>query len=194
MMLAVSRGQGFACLPAAGLAVGPLGPEGFWTMTTCRTQFTMLLAAWLAGAAAIIPATAPAAADLVRDERAAPATEARAVFELVRLAFEQGDQQVLADLVHEDGLRVRTGSTGSRETNYSPSQSFYYFKNLFKTHVTHEFLYQRMEEAAVGERVHALARWTFRRPGVDEDVGLRLVIVLSRQGEAWRLAEITTIG
>jgi hypothetical protein len=136
----------------------------------------------------------PATADLVRDETAAPATGARAVFELVRLGFENADQRALADLVHEDGLRVRSGDAGNRDTEYSPSQAYYYFKNLFQSHRTVTFVYLRTEEAAVGERVHALARWTHRRPGRQADEEMRLVIVLSREGEAWRLAEITAIG
>jgi ketosteroid isomerase-like protein len=158
-------------------------------MTMRRTQLVVILALCAAGMTA-----GPAAADLVRDEDAAPATDARAVFELVRLAFENGDQQVLADLVHEDGLRVRSGGADNRDTGYSPSQAYYYFKNLFQSHRTVTFAYLRLEEATVGERVHALARWVHRRPSRDEDVELRLVIVLSRQGDAWRLAEITTIG
>lgn len=168
-------------------------PEGS-LMTTRRAILIVALVVAMSGPDGTAWNVRPAMGDLVRDGRAAPATDARAVFELVRQAFEQGDQQVLADLVHEDGLRVRSGGTNGRDTDYSPSQAFYYFKNLFQTHRTVAFVYQRMEETAVGERVHALARWTHRRPSHDEDLELRLVIVLSRQGEAWRLAEITTIG
>ena len=154
----------------------------------------VILALGLAVLGSGLASVRPAAADLVRNEGAAPATEARAVFELVRMGFENGDQQVLADLVHEDGLRVRSGGADSRDTEYSPSQAYYYFKNLFQSHRTVSFVYLRLEEAAVGERVHALARWVHRRPSRGEDQELRLVVVLSRQGSAWRLVEITTIG
>jgi len=142
--------------------------------------------------AAVLAATT-AAAGLVRDDAALPAPDARAVFELVKQAFEAEDQQVLADLVHEDGLRVHSG-TGGRDTEYSPSQAFYYFKNLFQSHRTVSFTYLRMEEAAAGERVHAMAQWTHRAPDSGESRDTRLVFVLSRQGKTWRLTELTTIG
>jgi len=135
---------------------------------------------------------APARAELVRD--GAPPTDARAVYELVRVAFETGDEQVLADLVHVDGLQVRSGGTGSRDAEYSPSQAYYYFRNLFQSHRTVAFVYLRREESAAGERIHALARWTHRQSGREGEKELRLVIVLRRQDAAWRLAEITTIG
>lgn len=135
----------------------------------------------------------PAAADLVRQDPAAPAADARAVFELLKRGFEDGDQQVLADLVHADGLRVLRGGGDTRRTEYSPSQSFYYFKNLFQAQRTVSFTFLRLEEAA-GERVHAMASWVHRRAGEPVDREVQLVLVLSRQGAAWRLAEITTIG
>ena len=138
-------------------------------------------------------AAAPLTADLVRDSEAAPAPDARAAFELIKLAFEEADQQVLADLVHADGLLIRSGS-GGRDTDYSPSQAFYYFKNLFQSHRTVSFTYLRMEETAVGERIHALAQWSRQGPQGDTEQDSRLVFVLIRQDQQWRLAEITTIG
>ncbi len=112
----------------------------------------------------------------------------------MKQAFEAGDQQVLADLVHADGLRVRSGVAGGRDTDYSPNQAFYYFKNLFQSHRTVTFTYLRMEEAAAGERVHAMAQWTHQAPDSGAQRETRLVFVLSRQGETWRLTELTTIG
>ena len=138
--------------------------------------------------------SAPLAADLVHDAETNPAPDARTVFELIKLAFEQADQQVLADLVHADGLLIRSGATGGRDTDYSPSQSFYYFKNLFEGKPTASFTFLRMEQTAVGERIHALAEWTRQASDGDPEPGVRLVFVLSRQGQQWRLAEITTIG
>ncbi len=150
-----------------------------------------ILLALLVAAAAFAAASAPAG--LVREESTAPA-DARAVFERVRQAFEAGDQQALADLVHEDGLRVRAGGPGARDTDYSPSQAFYYFKNLFQTRRSVSFTYIRMEESSEGQRVHAMAAWSHRTRGGDADQEWRLVIVLTRQGDTWRLSEITTIG
>lgn len=148
----------------------------------------------IAVALGMILGAGPAAAGIVKDPATSPPADARAVFELVKQAFESGDQQVLADLVHADGLRVKAGGPGARDTDYSPSQAFYYFKNLFQARRTVTFEFARMTEAPSGDRVHALAQWTHRRSGRDEDDRWRLVIVLSRQGDAWRLAEITTIG
>ncbi len=137
---------------------------------------------------------APLAADLVRDVEDIPAPEARAVFAQIKLAFEEADQQVLADLVHADGLLIRSGGAGGRDTDYSPSQAFYYFKNLFQSRRTVAFTYLRTEETAVGDRIHALAQWTRQGPDGQEETDARLVFVLSRQDQQWRLAEITTIG
>lgn len=144
-------------------------------------------------ACALVLAAPPAEGDLVRGQEAVPTPDARAVYELVRRAFEDGDQQIMADLVHADGLRVRRGGGDLRETTYSPSQAFYYFKNLFQVERTVTFTFLRMEEAD-GGRVHAMATWIQRRPGESADREVQLVFVLSRQGPTWRLAEITTIG
>ena len=153
---------------------------------------TLLIPALVA--ATLLVAAAGAAADVVRDARGVPAADARGVFELVKRGFERGDQQALADLVHEDGVRIRRGGGAARDTEYSPSQSFYYFKNLFQTEPTVSFVFQRMEETAVGARVHAMAVWTHRTGGGGAERRTRLVFVLGRQGETWRLTEITTIG
>lgn len=151
---------------------------------------------WLAALtlALALFAGAPLFADLVRDADSTPAPDARAAFELIKRAFEESDQQVLADLVNADGLLIRSGGTGGRDTDYSPSQAFYYFKNLFQSQQTVTFTYLRMEETTVGERIHALAQWTRRAPHGDGEQDVRLVFVLIRQDQQWRLAEITTIG
>lgn len=162
-----------------------------------QTQFRCLPATGFVSALVLVLALLaadPLAADLVRDAEQSPAPDTRAVFELIKLAFEQADQQMLADLVHADGLLIRSGASGGRDTDYSPSQSFYYFKNLFDGKPTASFIFLRMEETAVGERIHALAEWTRQTSDGDPEQGVRLVFVLSRQGQQWRLAEITTIG
>ncbi len=144
-------------------------------------------------AAALLPATAGAA--IVRDGQ--PAGDGSAeVFARIRTAIESGNQQALADLVHEDGLRVRTGGAAARDVEYSPSQAFYYFKNLFQARRTVSFVFTRTEQASPGDRVHAMALWSYDHPGRpgDEPDEVRLMLVLGRQGDAWRLIEITTIG
>ncbi|MBE0565838.1 MAG: hypothetical protein IH621_07785 [Krumholzibacteria bacterium] len=162
-------------------------------MNRARPRRTTARRMLLLVACALVLAALPAEGDLVRDQDAVPIPDARAIYELVRRAFEDGDQQIMADLVHADGLRVRRGGGDLRETTYSPSQAFYYFKNLFQVERTVTFTFLRMEEAD-GGRVHAMATWVHRRPGDAADREVQLVFVLSRQGPTWRLAEITTIG
>jgi len=134
----------------------------------------------------------PAAAEINRDGLPLPAEGARSTFELIRESWETGDQQALANLVHHDGLRVQTGGA-HRSTEYSPSQSFYYFKNLFQSLTTVDFQFERMEETSVGERVHAMAIWRSLRGESDRVTEQKFVFVLSRQDALWRLTEITTI-
>jgi len=115
------------------------------------------------------------------------------VFAMIAEAWEAADQQALADLVHESGLKVSTGGEPDRTTRYSPSQAFYYFKNLFQTHRTLMFGFETMQDASAGDRVHAMAVWQRRRPDSEKIQDVKLVCVLAKQGEVWRLAEITTL-
>lgn len=135
----------------------------------------------------------PAAADLVRDDEPAPAADPVATFEAIREAWVREDQEVLAELVHDDGLQINNPATSNRYVSYSPSQSFYYFKNLFQTHDTDAFILSRVQETADAPRVHALAMWHRHRAGSTREETLRLMIVLTREGDGWGLAEINTI-
>ena len=94
-----------------------------------------------------------------------------------------GDQQTLADLVHEDGLTVTTGGTADRTTHYSPSQAFYFFKNMFQTHRTLVFAFEKAQDASAGDRVHGMAVWKRRRPDSERIQELKLVCVLVRQDD-----------
>lgn len=151
------------------------------------------MSAFVLLAAALLPAAAGAV--IVRD--GAPAQDGSAeVFARIRSAMEAGDEQALAGLVHQDGLRVRTGGATARDVEYSPSQAFYYFKNLFQARRTVSFVFTRTEQPSSGDRIHAMALWSYDHPsrrGV-EPGEVRLLLVLGRQGDAWRLIEITTIG
>lgn len=119
--------------------------------------------------------------------------DARAVFERLRLAWETEDQQGLADLVHPDGLRIHGTTSTNRFANYSPSQSYYYFKNLFQIHDTDAFIFHRVQETEDTPRVHAMAQWHRHRTGSSVEDVLRLMIVLTRDGDRWALAEINII-
>jgi hypothetical protein len=145
-------------------------------------------------AVAVLMGTAgPVDARIVKDDGDGDSTDPRFVFGQIARAWEDMDEQALADLVHEDGLRVSTGGTGERKTHYSPSQAYYYFKNIFQTHRTLLFEFGKMQDASAGDRVHGMADWKRRRPDSDQVQELKLVCVLARQGDHWRLVEINKI-
>ncbi|RKZ19316.1 hypothetical protein DRQ50_02315 [bacterium] len=122
-----------------------------------------------------------------------PQDDPRAVFELLRGAWETEDPRGLADLVHDDGLRIHGTTTDARVAVYSPSQAFYYFKNLFQIHDTDAFIFRRMQQAEDTPRVHAMARWHRHRTGSTADDVVGLMIVLTRDGDGWALTEINII-
>jgi hypothetical protein len=117
----------------------------------------------------------------------------RTVFGQIAAAWEEGDQQFLADLVHDAGLIVTSGGNPDRSTHYSPSQAFYYFKNLFQSHRTLVLTFDKMQDATAGDRVHGMALWKRRRPDSDRVQEVKLVFVLARQDDQWGLVEITKI-
>ena len=141
----------------------------------------------------IILLVGPAAADLVRDGEPDSADDPVAVFQAIREAWVQEDQERLAELVHHDGLQVNNPESANRYVSYSPSQSFYYFRNLFLTHDTDAFILSRVQETGDAPRIHALAMWHRHRTGSDREETLRLMIVLTREDDGWGLAEINTI-
>jgi len=113
--------------------------------------------------------------------------------EFARLAeaWRSGDRKALAAMVHSDGLLVTPPGAGDRSATYSPSQAFYYFRNLFQNSRTITFTMTRIQDSPRGDRIHGLARWDFE-DGTQKRA-LRLVIVLTRDQGRWRLSEITTI-
>jgi ketosteroid isomerase-like protein len=137
--------------------------------------------------------TAAAEARIVKGDTEAAPLDPLPVFEALASAWQQGDQQAVAALVHESGLNVTTGGNAARSTHYSPSQAFYYFKNMFQTHRTLVFTFAKTQAASAGDRVHGMAEWKRRRPDSERIQELKLVCVLARQGDQWRLVEINKI-
>lgn len=115
------------------------------------------------------------------------------VFAAIASAWSQEDQQGLADRVHPDGLRVDLAGNRDRSIHYSPSQAFYFFKNLFQGQRTLSFRFQRTQDDARGERAHGLAAWRSRRPSSENVKETKLVFVLELHEGRWMLSEITTI-
>ena len=135
----------------------------------------------------------PAGARIVKTDEAAADRDPRGVFGRIAEAWEAGDQQALADLVHETGLRVTSGGNPERSTHYSPSQAFYYFKNLFQSYRTLLLTFDKMQDATAGDRVHGMAVWQRRRPDSERVQEVKLVFVLARQEDRWQLVEINKI-
>ncbi len=115
------------------------------------------------------------------------------VFAEIGLAWQFGDEQALANLVHRDGLRVRRGRGDGRTTHYSPSQAYYYFKNLFQSNPTVSFTFERRQQNTAGERTRAMTLWTHRENDSSQEQEEKLVLVLSSDKGLWRLSEIQTI-
>ena len=123
----------------------------------------------------------------------APAAGPGAVFDALEAAWNGQDAGALATLVQVDGLRVTLGGATERVTEYGPSQSLYYFQNLFRNRETLDFRFTRRQDVKDGERAHGMASWRFRVSNSVEEQELRLVFLLTRQDDVWRLSEINRI-
>jgi len=128
-----------------------------------------------------------------RGQEREPAEDTDRAFARISSAWEAGDERALANLVHPDGLRVTGEEAPARSLTYSPSQAFYYFKNLFQGMSTLSFEFQRRQDPSAGERVHGLAAWRYRRGGREDADEQKLVFVLIRSQDRWLLSEITVI-
>jgi len=122
---------------------------------------------------------------------AAAETAPGPVFARVAAAFEESAASPLASLVHPDGLRV-TGH-GDRPSHYSPSQAVYFFRNLFEGQRTLLFSFMKSQDDASGDHARGMATWKRRRLDSDRIIAVQLVIVLARDGDHWRLAELNII-
>ena len=157
----------------------------------CKKRLAPFL---MAAVLLVILVAAPGArAKLVKEKARSTPAGPETVFTAIAEAWENADEEALANLVHEDGLRVTNGEY-DRFTNYSPSQAFYYFKNQFQLHPTVSFTFKRLQDSPRGQdRIHGMVIWEYRRAQVKQVQEMRLVLVLTRQDNVWRLSEINTI-
>jgi hypothetical protein len=118
---------------------------------------------------------------------------ADSVFAQMTTAWQGGDEKAIASLVHRDGLRVTHGGDYQRFTTYSPDQAFYYFQDLFQGHETTEFLFRRLPDPPDGKRSLGMVEWKFILPERKNPEVLKLVIVLHKQDDQWRMAEFNSI-
>lgn len=145
---------------------------------------SLFLAAALAGAAS---------ARIVVDQEPIEDAEATRTYGVMAELWVAGDAEGMAALVHEDGLTVTSGPNAGRRTQYSPSQAVYHFKNIFQSNQTVSFTFDKVQGGVDSPRAHGMATWTRRRAGQDRDQTVRLMCVLARVGDGWRLTEIHTI-
>jgi hypothetical protein len=132
--------------------------------------------------------TPDAGARLVLDEQ----TEASATVRAIATYWRSEDHSALADLVAAAGARIAIGPNPERENLYTPSQSFYFFKNLFQALETEEFAVET-SQAGGDDQAHALVRWRARRTGSENTEESRLVISLVRGPKGWAVTEIRTL-
>jgi len=124
----------------------------------------------------------------------APVTiTADSVFVQMQSAWESGNEKIMAALVHRDGLRVTHGGDYERFTTYSPDQAFYYFQDLFQTHQTQNFQFRRLPDPPDGQRGLGMVEWEYLLPGRKNPEVMKLVIVLFKQDDQWRLGEFNSI-
>jgi hypothetical protein len=132
-------------------------------------------------------------ADLVKEPPVDEDGGASAAFGQLAAGWRAGQEAEVAALVHPDGLTITSGQSTERTTHYSPSQAFYYFKNLFQTHETVAFVFDKVQGGGDSGRSHGMATWERRRPGQEKGQILKLMFVMARQGDTWMLSEIHTI-
>lgn len=147
----------------------------------CAVLSIALLAA-LVAAPVLPPECAAAPADRDHGDGAGE------VFARVAAAFEEGDAEALADLVHPDGLRV--SGYNDRVGAYSPAQAVYFFRNLFQAQRTLVFSFRKTQDDASGRLARAMAEWKRRRVDSERIIDQQLVLVLAKDGRHWKLAEI----
>lgn len=115
------------------------------------------------------------------------------VFRAIEAAWLAGDAEALAHLVQVDGMSVRLASSDGRRTEYSPSQAVYFFESLLESRRTVDFRFTRLQDAHEGQRAHGMAVWRYEASGRAGDREMRLVFLLTRQDDEWRISELNQI-
>jgi len=127
-----------------------------------------------------------------RESEAAPASP-DSLLVIIADAWIQGDERALADIVHPDGVRINSGNRGDRLTRYSPSQAFYFFKNLFQKRKTTEFSFVRVQDRDDQDLTHAKALWLWHQDGASQDKEEEFIFVIRLKEDRWFLSEINSI-
>ena len=101
-----------------------------------------------------------------------------------------GDHASLARLIAEKGavMSLARDDRGARTT--TPSRAHYVFKSLFRATEGHVLETVAVSPGAMGDIVHTVLDWTYRRSGSEESD--RLFVTWVRERAGWRLAELRT--
>jgi len=100
------------------------------------------------------------------------------------------DHRAMADLMSPAGVRLALGPDPQRQTELTPRQAFYYFKNLFQDRRTIAFHFDKHQEAD-GGRMHALAIWRFDSAETGGETRQRVMVTLEHGADGWKVVEIT---
>ncbi len=161
-------------------------------MQLCNIQFHQIvafaLATLLLGAGFAVAEDAPA---VKAAKHVVAPTDS--LFSVISVAWNEGDEGTLAAMVHPDGVRIHTGGGRDRLTHYSPSQAYYFFKNLFQVRKTLSFSFVRVQDNDDQDRTHALAAWSWQLEGVEKEQEEKIIFVLSIDEDRWLLSEINSI-
>lgn len=114
-------------------------------------------------------------------------------FRAIETAWQNGDTEALARQVQLDGMNVSLGSSDGRRTEYSPSQAVYFFEGLLESRRTVDFRFTQLQDTPGGERAHGMAVWRYAAPGRAGDQEMRLVFLLTRRDDVWRISELNQI-
>jgi hypothetical protein len=150
-------------------------------------------AALLAGAVVIVALATLGPAAAVHARLVLPRdADASASLRALEHFWRAEDYAALSSLIATDGARISLGPVPERENLYSPSQAFYFFKNLFQALESEVFAVET-SQADADDQVHAVVRWGYRRSGDGKTEGMRLVISLVRGPEGWAVTEIRAL-
>jgi len=143
-------------------------------------------------ATVVLLATAGLAAARIVGPDDSPADQARVVLAGIAAAFEQGDYEALAAVLHPDGVRIGLSPEFERTNELTPAQAYYYFKNLFQVRRTVRFEVQKRQVTAEG-RLLVVAAWQCERTDSGRAEARRLLITLVHGAADWSVTEITDL-
>jgi len=149
------------------------------------------LALALTLALTLVAFSVPAAGRIVVPAEPVP-DDVHPVLAQIGAAFEAGDHETLATLMHPDGVNIGLAPQEDRSRLMTPAQTHYYFKNLFQQRRTMRFEFVK-HQLAGGERLHAVAAWRWERTDNGRLGSQRLMLTLARAAGRWRVTELTSL-